>query len=206
MIETKLVIEEWDVDRRLSELSLDRERLLKVRNIAVDAARSNDTNFHAANASGTQSYQNGVWALRYHYAGDEWDVCRKDGVETILNNDLLLRVGFCNVDLCCDDAFGPKPRSDKKSGSERAANLSLFESLPMHSPPPAPSNHMSLYYLMVDLNGAAELTRPVISNGTFENWVERIYLSDGNDLETEIEDFESDDQTDVFDPIVSRRA
>ena len=61
-----------------------------------------------------------------------------------------------------------------------------------------------MYYLMVDQDGSAELTRPVVSNGTFETAVERIYLSDGEDDGAAL--LELDDVADGFDPQVARKS
>lgn len=62
---------------------------------------------------------------------------------------------------------------------------------------------MALYYLMVDQNGAAELTRPVVSNGTFATPIERIYLSDGGDDGAAL--LGEDDIAGDFDPQVARK-
>jgi hypothetical protein len=57
---------------------------------------------------------------------------------------------------------------------------------------------------MVDQDGAAELTRPVVSNGTFTNAIERIYLSDGGDDGAAL--LGDDDIADGFDPQVARKS
>ena len=61
-----------------------------------------------------------------------------------------------------------------------------------------------LYYLMVDQNGTAELSRPVVSGGTFLAAVERIYLSRGDDDDPAVL---GDDTgpVDNFDPQVVRK-
>jgi len=60
-----------------------------------------------------------------------------------------------------------------------------------------------LYYLMVDQSGAAELTRPVVSGGTFLAAVERIYLSSGDDDPAVLS--EDIGPVDNFDPQVVRK-
>jgi len=63
------------------------------------------------------------------------------------------------------------------------------------------------FYLMVDWRGAVELTRPVVKGGTFVRWIERIYLSNGDDLDLEGErlPLTDDDAASDFDPEVVRK-
>ncbi len=62
IVETQVLIEDWDVDRRLSELDLNRAKLLEVVDVAVSAG-ADSTPFHPANAAGTLAYQYGTWSL-----------------------------------------------------------------------------------------------------------------------------------------------
>jgi hypothetical protein len=201
LVESVIRRKPWDVDARLTELELSRKGLLAARDVAVHEA-ANATAFHPANAAGTFSYHHGTWALRQEYVGKDWADDRMDGIEAIRNDVLKIKVAFCNVDLACDDNHSPKPRSKKGAGAERASGYSLFPDLPRFAP--RPSGEFALYYLMVDENGAAELTRPVVKAGTFEAVVERIYLSDGTDGQRE--PFRQDDgPIDNFDPQVVRK-
>ncbi|MGF1591967.1 MAG: hypothetical protein ACFCUW_01735 [Kiloniellaceae bacterium] len=202
MIETKILREQWDVDRRLSELGLSRTKLLEVRDIARSSA-SNATPFHPANAAGTFAYQDGSWALRDKHAGSDWSMDRTNGVEAIRNEELGVRVIFSNVDLACDDDQGPKPRSSKGAGAERACMGNLFDDLPHFAP--RQTDGSATFYLMVDDQGAVELTRPVVRRGTFSAYVERIYLSDGSDMDVERQFFDDGDRVDDFDPHVARK-
>jgi hypothetical protein len=95
-IKTFILREPWDVDRRLSEITLSHSGLLEVRDVAVNES-ANATPFHAANAAGTFSYHGGTWALRDRFAGGDWVVDRSDGVETIRNEKLKIKVAFSNV-------------------------------------------------------------------------------------------------------------
>ena len=58
---------------------------------------------------------------------------------------------------------------------------------------------------MVDENGAAELTRPIVKNGTFISYIEQIYLSDGGDLARGPLALDDGDMLDDFDPQVVRK-
>ena len=203
MIETMVLREPWEVDPRLAELQLGpRARLLKVVAIAISAG-ADATLFHPANAAGTFSYQHGTWALRDEFVGDVWQLDRPDGVEVIRNDSIKVKVVFANVDVACNDAQKPKPRSRKGAGAERVSVGNLFGSLPEFAP--RQPHGWATYYLMVDEFGAAELTRPVIKNGTFVAYVEQIYLSDGSDLDREPLALDDGDVADDFDPQVVRK-
>ena len=204
LIKTKVFREPLDADQRLSELGLARATLLDVRNVALSAA-ANATDFHAANAAGTFSYQDGTWALRDRHvkAGGEWELDRTHAIEAIKNEKRKLKIAFANVDIACNDEQEPKPRSKKGAGGERAFSGNLFGDLPRFAP--LPSGDFAAYYLMVDNKGAAELTQPIIKGGSFSAYVERIYLSDGSDMLLDKLALDSDDRIEDFDPLVARK-
>lgn len=205
-VETVVRREAWEIEARLSELELGPvERLLRVRSIAVSAS-ADATPFHPANASGTFSYQHGTFALRDEFVakkGTNWRLDRPDGVEVIVNETLKVRVVFANVDVACNDAMKPKPRSRKGAGAERVCMGNLFGHLPEYAP--QQSEGWITFYLMVDPRGAAELTRPVVERNTFTAWIERNYLSDGGDLDLGMLPQQDDDMADGFDPEVVRK-
>ncbi len=70
---------------------------------------------------------------------------------------------------------------------------------------PRTDEEWATYYLMVDENGASELSRPIVSGETFEAFVERIYLSDGSDFDPERMPLDDDEPAQEFDPLVSRK-
>ena len=55
-VRTQVFKEPWDVDLRLKELGLERNRLLAVRDVAIGQA-ANATPHHCVNAAGTFAYQ-----------------------------------------------------------------------------------------------------------------------------------------------------
>lgn len=192
---------------RLEALGTDLHRLLRVRDVALQEA-SNVDPFNCANAKGTFAYQYGVRALRVeHVDGVEWRSDRSENVEGIVNDALGVRILFANVDSACRDDVGPKPKSAKGSGSERVCSGNrLFDDLPEFSRPP--KDGVATYYLMVDENGAAELTRPIVAGGTFVSYVERIWLSAGYEDEDPIglrPSLDDDDAISDFDPQVARK-
>jgi hypothetical protein len=201
-VETIVLRELWEIEPRLNELGLTRAGLLEARDVAIHDS-ANATLFHAANAAGTYSYHSGTWALRDRFVGGDWVLDRSDGVETIRNEKLKLKVGFSNVDLACDNFQIPKPRTKKGSGAERATGADLFglAGLPQYAP--KPTGEWKLYYLMVDGDGAAELTRPVVKRGTFSAALERIFLSSGNEGDGLLED--TADTIVEFEPQIARK-
>jgi hypothetical protein len=202
--ETQVLKVSLDVDRRLAELALSRKGLLKARDVALNEA-ANATPNHCANAAGTFSYQQGTWALRDQFVGPHWASDRTGGVEAIFNKALNVRVAFSNVNVACDDNNPPVPRSAKGAGAERVCEGNdLFGHLPRFAP--APSDGCATFYLMTAGNGACELSRPIIANGTFSAYVERIYLSDGSDAGGGRLPLDADDAVTDFDPKIVRKA
>jgi hypothetical protein len=202
-IETRLLNEPWDVSRRLAEMALTRDGLLKVRDIALSEA-ANATPNHCSNAAGTFSYQQGTWALRDQFVSEQWVVDRTGGVEGIINKRLGLRVAFCNVNVACDHENKPRPRSEKGAGAERLCDgNNLFGDLPHFAP--KPPDKCATYYLMVDDKGACELSCPVIAGGRFSAWIEQIYLSNGSDSGGDKLPLDEENAVIDFDPTVIRR-
>jgi len=202
VVKTVVIRDLWDVDRRLSELRLTRKGLLAARDVALHES-ANATPFHPANAAGTFSYHHGTWAIRDQFVGGDWKEDRVDGIEAIRNDALKIKVAFSNVDLACDDAHSPKPRSRKGAGAERASGCGLFADLPHYIP--RQTGGYLLYYLMVDERGAAELTRPVIRGGTFVVPIERLYLSQGDEDDRAILVDDDGGPLDNFDPQIVRK-
>jgi hypothetical protein len=205
--ETKIRREDWEIGPRLAELRTDKEKLLRVRSVALGAA-ADATLFHPANAAGTLSYQHGTFSLRNEHVGqNEWVSDRPNGVEAIKNDAIRTRLVFANVDVACDDEHEPKARSDKGAGAERlCAENGLFDYLPRFADTSdVNGGGWTTYYLMVAQNGAAELSRATVENGRFAKFIERLYLSDGSDLDTEPKLLDNDERVDEFDPQVARK-
>lgn len=203
LVVTRILREDWEVEPRLAELSLDKRKLLLVRSKAI-AAGADATPFHAANASGTFSYHYGTFGLRDEFVGDAWKLDRFEGVEAICNDEIKVKIVFANVDIAHDLEHDPKPRSRKGAGSERMCSGNLFPELPRYASVEAKG--WSIYYLMVDEHGAAELSCTVVRNGTFVAPVERIFLSDGSDIDGEAKlPLDDKDAANDFDPKVARK-
>jgi len=205
MVETKLLQEPTDVADRLGQIKLTRVGLLRVRAIALTAA-ADTTPFHPANAAGTAAYQQGTYALRDEFVvkGSPWLLDRTDGVEAIKNETDKVKVVFANVDVAASLAQDPKPRSRKGAGAERVFEPNLFGYLPTTYAPERKTG-WAVFYLMVAENGAVELTQPIVQDGTFTGYVERIFLSDGSDLDLGPLSLDDDDAVVDFDPQVARK-
>jgi hypothetical protein len=205
--ETIIRREDWEVRPRLTELRSDRDALLRVRTTAVGAA-ADATPFHPANAAGTLSYQHGTFGLRIEHVGTKgWQSDRTAGVEAISNTDIRVRFVFANVDVACDDEHEPRARSDKGAGAERlCAGNGLFDYLPRFADETDPTQEgWMTFFLMVAPDGAAELSRVMVKGGRFEKFLERLYLSDGSDLDTDAKLLDDDQTADQYDPKVARK-
>ena len=207
MAPTRILKEQWEIEPRLEYLQLDKAKLLNVRTTAVGAA-ADATPFHPANTAGTLSYHFGTFALRHEFVGGGWVLDRSNGVETIKNEARRIKIVFANVDIACSDEHEPKPRSSKGAGAERlCAGNDLFGGLPRYAPMVQPSiDGWTVYYLMVAPDGAVELSCPIVKAGSFQHFVERLYLSDGSDLYAEPKlSLNNDDIAVDFDPKVARK-
>jgi hypothetical protein len=171
-----------------------------VRSKAV-AAAADATPFHAANAAGTFSYHYGTFGLRDEFVGDVWKLDRSEGVEAIRNDEIKVKIVFANVDIAYDYEHAPKPTLSQ--GCWFGAHV---QRQPFSRHAPASSEGWSIYYVMVDENGAVELSCPVVKNSTFVAYVERIFLSDGSDIDYEAKLLLDDkDSATDFDPKVARK-
>lgn len=203
---SEILRDDWEVSSRLAELLTAKDTLLRIRTTAVGAA-ADATPFHPANAAGTFSYQHGTFALRNEHVGQNgWQTERPGGVEAIKNDSIRVRIVFANVDVACNDEIEPKARSSKGAGAERlCVGNGLFGSLPRYTKAASSEDGWITFYLMVAPNGATELSRATVANGQFKQFVERLYLSDGSDLDTDAQILDDDQQVDDFDPQIVRK-
>lgn len=205
-IETSILQDPAHVNQRLVQLGLTRDGLIRSVHVAL-SERNNATGLHPSNAAGTFSYHHGVAAIRREYLGEDWEIDRRDGIEAIRSDTFGVKVSFCNVDEACGSDH-PKPRSEKGAGAERASGTNLFEhagagDLIRHAPRAV--DGPALFYLMVDHQGRAELTRPVIARRTFVAAVERIFLIEDVEVDDTILPLDTDDIAVDFEPQIVRK-
>lgn len=206
MIKPKILKEAPEVESRLKELSLTLDGLLFVRSVALAAAADATPN-HPSNAGGSFAYHHGVAAIRSQFLGESWKRDRSHGVECISNEELKIKIAYSNVYRACNVA-GPKAKSTKGHGVEKVCGDGITDDMFPDAEIPVPTtaaDGWATYFLMVDQLGAAELSRPTIYASNFGPCIERIYLSDGSDIDFEPQPFEDSDDIDDFDPIVKRR-
>jgi len=111
-----------------------------------------------------------------------------------------MRVAYQNVDRACDPHLAPNPRSAKGGGAESICGPTLFEHAGIEPGPlvEMQDDSFSTYYVMVGEDGSIELSHPIIKNGCYARFNERIFIYSPNrdweskiDLETSpVEDFE----------------
>ncbi len=192
MVTTKILSDPVDCHSRIAELGLDYDKLIDVALVAAGASRDS-TKHDPPNAPGIFAYIYGTRALRDNFVGDAWVADRTDSVESIFSERRKLRVVYQNVDCAAIDDRNPKPRSTKGVGSERTCELNQLSLFP--EAPKTPPEGAKAYYLMVavaDSSITAELSLPVVRNGSFERLIERIYLI----REGELEDIDIGDEPD----------
>ena len=176
---------ELDVGRRLEEFGLTKDGLLRAADKAENA-RWSATKSYPAGAPYTLAYMEGISALRNEFLGKKWKKYCCRGIKGISDHQEITAAGFTNVHLACKDEILPQPISPKGLASERACSGDIDSSgqneygqLPLF-----PSRSL-FYYLMVDKHGNAELSSPLIKNGEFDTFNERIYLRKGMELKGE---------------------
>lgn len=178
-----IIFEDYAAESRLMALQLNKEGILAIRDVA-HSYRIDASPLMASNAPGSLAYHFGVEALRQQFLGSVWRLDRNGGLEGIVNVNTGLKVCFQNIDVACNLINNPKPISEKGAGAERACQGNLFAKAGLVIPSkPAPMGSRSaVSFVMVDQNGGVEVSRPVVSDGKYIDFVERIFVSDGSDF------------------------
>ncbi|MDW9792139.1 hypothetical protein GOB42_15240 [Sinorhizobium meliloti] len=181
--ETKILREVEDVGRFLSEMNLFGDGILAIRDAAY-SHRVDASPLMALNAPGSLAYHYGVLELRQQFLGAHWEIDRIAGVEGISHTERKIKIAFQNVDVACSLVADPKPCSEKGAGAERECEGNLFEAFGVPAPKMirTKSGMKASYFVMVDDRGAVELSRPVIENGKYAGFVDRVFISDGSDI------------------------
>lgn len=175
---TAIVQGDPHVADRLADFGLVPEQLLAV-GVTARAWADDASPLMPVNAPGTLAYIHGVMELRQQLLDGFWTVDRTCGIEAVVNRDRRIRIAFQNVDRACDPNFPPNPRSAKGSAAEHLSGPTLFEFAGVEAGPLTGvlSDGVPTYYLMVGEDGSVELSHPVISNGSYVQFHERILLS-----------------------------
>lgn len=177
---------------RLQELGLDLRALLEVVSKTI-AERNRVTDNHPRGSLGFFTYAEGNRFLRDVLVVDgAWLKDESQHLEGIRSADGQFRLLFQNVHRACDIAINPKAISEKKNGSVTVCQTNKAEydqlQLALNNPNESfleriiPVNGQQVYYLMMDLDGSVELSKPVITDGKFSNFLERIFIVEGNQI------------------------
>jgi hypothetical protein len=206
--ETVVVREELDVNRRLAELSMSKVAILAVRDAACSMGATGSSPFFPSNGAGQLAYQYGTREMRAQLDSLGWEIDQSFGTQGVRLIGKKTIVLYQNVDVACSIPHTPNPRSRKGAGSERLSQRSAFEVIEDQVPTTytMESSDGCVWYIMVAENGAVEVTNAVVHNGRFADLVERIFVSDGSDMDIarRIDDKNGDDAVD-FEVVVTRR-
>lgn len=187
LVETNIIDDPEEVFRYLEANNLTKKGVLAVRDAAymqmIDCSP-----LMAANAPGTLAYHYGLLEMRVQFLGDHWEFYREAGIEAVFNPKLNAKLAFQNVDVACSRVNDPKPRSKKGAGAERECQGNLFEFYGISAPKKVrvPRSGPTVHFIMVDERGAVELSRPVIEDEKFTSFIDRVFVSDGSELEEQL--------------------
>lgn len=174
---TAVLESENDVERRLQDWGLTKGQFTEIAKVANTWA-ADASPLMPLNAPGTLAYIFGVQELRRQLIDGNWHADRSSGIEAVLNRTLGLRIGFHNVDRACDPIFPPHPRSSKGSASENLCGPNLFQHFGVEPGPltAVTDDGITTYYVMVGEDASVELSHPVIFDGTYRHFHERICI------------------------------
>lgn len=186
---TVIVDGEHDTQRRLADFGLAAEQFEEIARAARTWA-DDASPLMPQNAPGTLAYIFGVQELRHQIVEGDWEVDRACSIEAVLNRKLGIRIGYQNVDRACDPAFPPNPLSAKGSAAEIICGPTLFEHAGVEPGPltGVKQDGIPTYYVMVGEDGSVELSHPVIKDGSYKHFHERIFIGrPTNDWEEELD-------------------
>lgn len=202
------IYEEYEkVTEKLSFFGATKEELLEIA-LAAAANRNNASSLQPKNAPGTLSYIYGVEALRRVFIRKEgWKPDFSNGVESVFNEELNVKILFQNVDSACGSS-NPQAISGKGLGVAKLLETNntgyLFDFMQKDADARVNSN---VWFYCVFSNGdelRAELSLPhSIKGSQFSYFRERIFILTGEDWSPIDENFENDGQD--FDVDVSRK-
>lgn len=168
---------------------MSREQLLEVMRACVSVA-GNVTENDPPGSHGWETYRFGVRILRQELRRDGWERDNTDGLATIINTQLKMRIAVVNTDDSTgvpDPEVFPQNRNKKGPTAERAAeaNQSLLPGLhwPLAAKPRGevvPIDGLATWYFCIYVNGddvRAELSLlEKVESGWFVSWKERIVI------------------------------
>lgn len=204
---TKVYIDDIDVDRRLSELGMDRQDILDIRDVAASMHATGSSPLFPANGAGQLSYQYGTRELRATFLKRKWTLDQSYGTNGVRHPEQQVVTLYQNVDVACSLSKLPEARSRKGAGSERLSQGSVFDLIEEVVPSTHSGEGMNVevWYVMVAQDGAVEVTQALIKTGEFSEFIERIFVHDGSDFDGLEDRGSSDDDAVDFDITISRK-
>ena len=213
-MQTKIRVENWDVDSRLSQLGLKRKELVDVVKACVTQHAFCSDN-DPPNARGFESWRWGVRKLREIYRAQGWEKDDTRGFSTLVNRERKIRVAVMNADGgagTLDEV--PQNRSRKGAASEEVAAINMQLELGGAGWAPLPEYEQGFegyttWHLCIYISGdvvRAELSRlHGFQGGYFTECFEKIILLGVGDWEKQ--DFRdgSDDLSPDFAVEVTRK-
>lgn len=173
----------FETENKLERFGLTKADLIEVAMKAI-TAKNESVSIDPINAKGQLSYIFGTRAIRAALLSKgDWLVDRQDGIESVLNQKLKVRVIFQNVDKACS-VFEPKAISGKGKGSKRMVENATMPLFPELEKEFESQSNFEVWYFCVSDNDdeiQAELSRPrSIEAGQFGRFLERIFVVGGN--------------------------
>lgn len=177
-----VLAEEFEVVPRLEQLGMTKADLLDVVRAAV-GARRNVVAYHPLSAPGLLSWIAGTAQLRRTFDAKNWDICRRDGIESIYSPGLGIKVVFQNAERAGDPVSDPLAANRKGAASARAVELGqgeLFAEHQMEKEQAKAELNATTWILFVQADKEivrAELSCPIaINDEQYAGFHERILL------------------------------
>lgn len=184
---TRVLVDAPDIDYRLAQFGVSRQELIDVAR-GVVAARSDATADDPASAEGLLAYIYGTRLVRQLFQKIGWARLNQNNVASVKHPDRALQVVYQSVDLAADKIHTPRAISGKGAGADRVISGQgwLFESEePKLTAGPVTELLPGVWFFCVSVQGdevRAELSLPSgIADGNFESFVERIFITEGDD-------------------------
>lgn len=207
----RILIDVTDVDRRLDQFGVTRQELIDVVR-GVVAARSDATADDPASAEGLLAYIYGTRLVRQLFQKIGWIRLSQNNVASVKHPDRPLQVVYQSVDLAADVIHTPQAISGKGPGADRVVTGQGWLFAPEDIPPAAGAVGElppGVWFFCVSVQGddvRAELSLPSgIANNNFQGFVERIFVTDGDEFDAPISANDRPSGTDI-EPTVFRRA
>lgn len=174
------------VDRPLKQYFWsDRNQWIEVVKAAV-AARAGCTGHYPKASPGFYAWSAGMARMRQIFCHEGYVSSTEDGVETIVNRELNVKIGFVSTDVgTCDETVSPRNRTIKGPTAERLTDLNSQLDLFKREGGEEIPTGIPLWQVCVFDNGKiarAEISRPIVfSGGYWLEFSERIFIISGDE-------------------------